>query len=148
MYAVLALTNSSESPKASFFSSIELFNPDELLNGAGNASVLRAVRLTFNFLKGDVEILGIAATKKQTEPIIYPNPTNGTLLTIQKRNRQAYTFILVDLTGKVMISETSNAGTELHQFDVNKVSDGLYILQSEGADNSKYFTRVLVVKQK
>ena len=101
-----------------------------------------------NFLKGDVEILGIAATKKQTEPIIYPNPTNGTMLTIQKRNRQAYTFMLVDLTGKVMITESSNAGTELHQFDVSKVSDGLYILQSEGADNSKYFTRVLVVKQK
>ncbi len=100
-----------------------------------------------NFLAGSIEILGITAIKKQNEPIVYPNPNHGSLLTIQKRGKQAYTFSLVNLTGKIITSSFSAAGAEMHQMDISKLSDGMYILQSEGADGSRSFTRVLVIKE-
>lgn len=101
-----------------------------------------------NFLKGKVEITGIAEERKKAEPVVYPNPTNGQLLTINKKSSEPYTFSLYNLSGQLMQSEISAAGTNLHQMKLTTLSDGVYILQSTGLDNITFYARVTILKGK
>lgn len=99
-----------------------------------------------HFLKGALVKANVNEVKRQREPIVYPNPTNGDLLTIIKPSNQYYSFSLFDLSGQLIQAEVSAAGTETHQMKLNTLCDGIYILQSTGLDNISFFTRVVVLK--
>ena len=99
-----------------------------------------------NFLKGSVIINSIITLRKQAEPLVYPNPNNGQVLNINKKSNERFTFSLYDLSGRLVQQETSAAGTETHQMKLSAITDGIYILQSSGATNTNYFTRVTVFK--
>lgn len=100
-----------------------------------------------NFLKGSVTISSVNALRKNAEPSVYPNPNNGQILNINKKSSEQFIFSLYDLSGRLVQYETSAAGTETYQMKLNSISDGIYILQSSGTDNTNYFTRVMVFKK-
>jgi hypothetical protein len=101
-----------------------------------------------SFLKGKVEILGVTEIYKRNEPIVYPNPTNGSIVNINKKTKDEFIFNLYDLSGKLVQSETSVAGEVVHKMEVNTLSDGIYILQSSSKNNANYYTRLSVLKGK
>ncbi len=101
-----------------------------------------------NFLKGSVKINSINDIRKQAGPTVYPNPTNCAVLNINKKSGQVFTFSLYDLSGKLIQTELSNSGIQIHHMNLNSVADGIYILQSSGTDNTNYYTRVIVFKGK
>jgi hypothetical protein len=101
-----------------------------------------------SFLKGKIEILGVTELYKRNEPIVYPNPTNGSIVNINKKTKDEFTFNLYDLSGKLVHTESSAAGEVVHKMEVNTLSDGIYILQSTSKNNANYYTRLSVLKGK
>ncbi|MFM9945809.1 MAG: FG-GAP-like repeat-containing protein [Bacteroidia bacterium] len=99
-----------------------------------------------HFLKGKVEILDAVQIRKRNEPLVYPNPTNGSLLNISKRNAEEFTFSLYDLSGKLILSEISGAGHINHIIQLGDLSNGLYFLQSFSKNGDTYYSRVFVSK--
>jgi hypothetical protein len=101
-----------------------------------------------SFLKGKVEILGVTEIYKSNEPIVYPNPTNGSIVNINKKTKDEFIFNLYDLSGKLVHTETSVAGEVVHKMELNALSEGIYILQSTSKNNANYYTRLSVLKGK
>jgi hypothetical protein len=100
-----------------------------------------------HFLKGAVKILSTTDIYKRNEPVAYPNPVNGSILNINKRTAEAFTFYLYDLTGKIVANETSDAGTSVYQMSLLNISNGMYVLQSVDANGKSYNTRISVLKK-
>ena len=97
-----------------------------------------------SFLKGSVQILNVVNQHKRNEPIVYPNPVNGSLLNINKKTGEEFTFSIYDLTGKLIQTENSEAGTMIHSMSLDNIINGMYILQSTSKTNSNYYTRIIV----
>lgn len=100
-----------------------------------------------HFLKGAVKILSTTDIYKRNEPIVYPNPANGSILNINKRSDEAFSFYLYDMTGKLVIKEISEAGNSVFQLSLSNISNGMYLLQSVDANGKSYNTRISVLKK-
>ncbi len=100
-----------------------------------------------HFLKGSLKIISVTDIRKRNEPLVYPNPTNGSVLNINKKQPVEYTFSLYDMSGKLVHQETSEAGTMLHKMSLQTISEGMYILHSSAGDDLNYYTRVSVLNR-
>jgi hypothetical protein len=62
--------------------------------------------------------------------IVYPNPTNG-LLTIEatKFSNKNASIEVVDIIGKIVVSEQLNANTLTKQIDISKLQNGVYFVR-------------------
>lgn len=117
------------------------------LDGDGiNDIVVGNNRGGIHFLKGSMVKAEVLKVKRQIAPNVFPNPNDGNFITITKPFNQSYTFSLLDLSGHLLQTEVSAAGTEKHQMKLNSILDGIYILQSTGSDNVSYHERVIVLK--
>ncbi len=80
--------------------------------------------------------LAVPSTDNRNPAIeLYPNPTTG-MLTVEFQNPVSgwYTIEIVDITGKVIISEKTRINTSLKKtvFDLTKYSEGLYMVKITG----------------
>ena len=117
------------------------------LDGDGiNDIIVGNDRGGISFLKGKVEIIGIAEQHKLNEPMVYPNPTNGSLLNINKKSREEFIFSLFDISGKLAYTETSSAGIVIHKMSLNSINSGIYFLESNSKSGLRYYTRIIVSK--
>ncbi len=117
------------------------------LDGDGiNDIVVGNNRGGIHFLKGSLVKAEVLNVKRQSIPNIFPNPNDGNFITITKPFNQSYTFTLLDLSGHLLQTEVSAAGTEKHQMNLNNIVDGIYILQSTGLDNVSFYNRIIVLK--
>lgn len=69
---------------------------------------------------------------------IYPNPSNGSITVDYNSNADTnLEFFVIDVTGKVLQMDKADAtkGANAYQFDLNKLSNGIYFLRiSNGAE--------------
>ena len=69
---------------------------------------------------------------------IYPNPSNGNITVDYNSNADSnLEFYVIDVTGKVLQMDKADAikGANAYQFDLNKLSNGIYFLRiSNGAE--------------
>lgn len=69
---------------------------------------------------------------------IYPNPSNGSITVDYNSNADTnLEFFVIDVTGKVLQMDKAEAikGANAYQFDLNKLSNGIYFLRiSNGAE--------------
>ena len=63
---------------------------------------------------------------------IYPNPSNGQLMITTDQHQKGQVQI-VDLQGKVILSEPLNSGQ--HYMDISDISTGLYIIRIGSESN-------------
>jgi len=102
-----------------------------------------------NFLKGTVKVTTIGFDAfKRNDPLVYPNPNNGSILNINKNSAGRFSFTLYDMSGKVVLQDDSKAGIQIHKINLNGLSDGLYTLESTESETNRYYTRISVIKGK
>jgi hypothetical protein len=74
---------------------------------------------------------------------LFPNPVSD-MLTVNFEATSSTSVQLIDLTGKVVRSETAQAGSVSTQFDVNDLNAGVYFVNVKNAAGST--TQKFVVK--
>lgn len=99
-----------------------------------------------HFLKGKVEISGISKISKDNAPVVYPNPSNGSILNINKRSNEEFTFYIIDFSGKTIYSEISKSGEIIHQLYLDFLSSGIYFIKSANSGNINYFSKITIIK--
>lgn len=73
-------------------------------------------------------------TYSETEVNLYPNPVNDQLNVSFTNLNQPAQVLLYNQVGEFVRTERVNAGTNLHQMDVNQLSKGMYILILQSED--------------
>jgi len=73
-------------------------------------------------------------TYSETEVNLYPNPVNDQLNVSFTSLYQPAQVLLYNQVGEFVRTERVNAGTNLHQMDVNQLSKGMYILILQSED--------------
>ncbi|MFC5269460.1 T9SS type A sorting domain-containing protein [Adhaeribacter terreus] len=68
---------------------------------------------------------GINDEQNNLQVAVYPNPSNG-LFTLNLQKGHTYTFVITDLTGKVI--EQKTVKTKTAQLDLSKAAKGIYLL--------------------
>lgn len=68
---------------------------------------------------------------------VYPNPTQG-LVTIENNSNNTFTTVqLVDLAGKIVLSEVMNSN--VHQIDLSTFNSGVYIIKVNSTEFTQQF---------
>ncbi|MCX6275184.1 MAG: GEVED domain-containing protein [Bacteroidetes bacterium] len=78
---------------------------------------------------------------------LYPNPTSGkTTLKFESMNAAKYVISVVDVTGRIIISDemTAAEGINMHELDLTQVSKGIYLVRMETAGEQTQLLKVTV----
>jgi hypothetical protein len=93
---------------------------------------------SINVPPGEFRIYGNKASTLSTEDvisnkdlIIYPNPASTSF----RLNKAVNTVSIFDITGKEVITHKGNFKAQ-HNFDVSKLSKGIYVVKFEANSNS------------
>jgi len=101
-----------------------------------------------SFLKGFVQVDGILENRKGSLPAVYPNPTNGYSIKINKQSDEEFQFSLFDMNGKLIKTDVSPSGNITHHMVFAGLKDGIYILQSTSSNHITYFNKISVLGNK
>jgi hypothetical protein len=102
---------------------LELFCPNKSLN-----SFLIAYD-QFNYVQGVAGLIEQAPN----DAVVYPNPFNGNI-SIAWSNEQEATILLMDLTGKTVLTTTGSG--KLIQLETGQLASGQYLLVAKGTTSS------------
>jgi hypothetical protein len=72
--------------------------------------------------------------------MLYPNPTQGkTTLEFVSETNARYSMQVIDVTGRVIISEDISAveGINMHEIDFSTIAKGIYMVRLEGDAGSQ-----------
>ncbi len=97
------------------------------------------------FLIGQPKPIGINPIRNVKNPVVFPNPNNGSWVNITKNSTEEFTLSLIDMQGKIILSEISESGYSSHKMDLKTVPNGIYILKSSSVGKVNYFTRILIL---
>lgn len=102
----------------------------------------RTFAITIPCRQGQVE-----ASAGSTSTSLYPNPTSGkTTVKFESVNSAKYVISVVDVTGRVIISDEVSAaeGINMHELDLTKVAKGIYLVRMETAGEQAQLLKVTV----
>ena len=102
-----------------------------------------------------VRNLSVAVTCRQSQvsettgasASLYPNPTSGkTSVKFDAVNAAKYVISVVDVTGRVIISDEVSAseGINMHELDLTNVAKGIYLVRMESAGKQTQLLKVTV----
>jgi hypothetical protein len=83
----------------------------------------------------------------QSTAILYPNPTEGkTTLKFESNIDTQYSLSVIDLTGRVVLTESIAAveGLNMHELDLSTFAKGMYMVRLENQDAGIELLRVTV----
>ncbi len=85
--------------------------------------------LTQGFHQTLLTVTGIQEAGALQGVSVYPNPTNQLLNLRLDVNPGDITVLLIDASGRLILSEAIQSGTTEHEFDLSGISNGTYLLQ-------------------
>ncbi|NUM30757.1 MAG: T9SS type A sorting domain-containing protein [Bacteroidetes bacterium] len=99
-----------------------------------------------HLLKGKVEISNTSKLVKNKMPVIYPNPNHGNILNINKNDNEIYSFKILNISGKTILTENSNPHSDFHQIKIDSLNRGVYFIQSVCTDNTVFYSKIIILK--
>ena len=113
------------------------------LNAAdGNNSTTGDVIYNTNYTYTEDLSIGIDNETQNNSFRIFPNPVNN-VLSIETTSNQHYEVKILDITGKLIISDQFNGGLETTNINISTLPKGSYIIQIQNNDTqfSKQFIK-------
>lgn len=92
----------------------------------------------------------VLASKDESlfQPAVYPNPSDGTNLTVSLPRSGQWNFLLTNMNGQIVWQQSNIAISATHTTTISLTSGlatGLYILQLQNAD--QYYTKQLLIRR-
>jgi hypothetical protein len=107
--------------------------------------IVKAQGVTLQVMNGAP--LNTTELEKSMELAVYPNPVENQLtVTWEDQTNADFMVQLIDLNGKVVLSEnvSSNSSKNEHKLNVSSLEVGMYVLQIQNQTTGKYeFQRVV-----
>ncbi|MCX6182044.1 MAG: T9SS type A sorting domain-containing protein [Bacteroidetes bacterium] len=132
------------------FSTSALSGVEFSINGAG-ASInnvwqqpaITNLPVAVYYIRGGATAVGISDVTSTSNLNIFPSPAND-VVNVNFEAKENVTVSITDITGRVMLTQNVNAGTQALKFNVSTFSEGMYFVNIAGASGSH--TEKLMVK--
>lgn len=130
-----------------YYLCLHVSNPDNCMDSlcVDFEVIVKAQGVTLQVMNGAP--LNTTELEQSMELVLYPNPVENQLtVTWEDQTNADFTVQLVDLNGKVVLSEnvSSNSSKNEHKLNVSSLEVGMYVLQIQNQTTGKYeFQRVV-----
>ncbi len=106
------------------FTVMDIYSDSVIIKVKGANNIFFDISKPFNKIHGSPT--SIAENPANKNVTIYPNPANGILTIDAKEKSNAYTYYLMDISGKIL---KSGMFTGSKKIDINNFADGVYMLR-------------------